>query len=263
MGNAAIYYYPEETQSLRVIDLGEPLSDMQVTPFRVQDVNTGSDFESSVVDYGGSHRVRFIFERFSGDDQLVADLESFANHAQRGLPFGLVADTADSFGAFTQAYTMSPGKTSITTLGNVFSAWSGVLALTVGDTVVMHSGNPEYKFEHLIVSTWSTTTGKIGLGGQTTKYDMTVGPAFVRHQDFFPVCYLDPGQRGAILTHDHRINYTLDLTAIYSPAGIKALYNENGGQGVLIGEIDSPSSGNTLQGLIRDETATSRYGIRI
>jgi hypothetical protein len=83
-------------------------------------------------------------------------------------------------------------------------------------------------------------------------YSYDVGPVVIRHRDFLPFCYLDPQARGRpMLTHDHRISYTLDLQALYSPAGMRALYSDTGGQGILIG--DTHQGGlpeGTLQGAL-------------
>jgi hypothetical protein len=39
---------------------------------------------------------------------------------------------------------------------------------------------------------------------------------FVRHSDFFPTCILPAASVGsALLTHDRRLTYTLDLTLTY------------------------------------------------
>jgi hypothetical protein len=262
MGNAAIYYYPEESAPLTVIDLGESLSDMQVEPVRMVDTATGMDLEPSTVDLGGSHRVRVVLERFTGA-ALVASLRSFESHALRGLPFGVVADTDDSWAGFVAGDTLRRGGTTVTTGGTMFSSWSGVGSLQADDVVVIHSMNPEYKHEQKIVSTYSATTGIVSFGSTRVLYKYDVGPIVVRHRDFFPVCYLDPSNRGSILTHDHRITWTLDLPCLYSPSGMQALYTDDGGDGLLIGSTgigDYPEG--TLQGVIFGAETLGFGGVR-
>ena len=258
MGNAAIYYYPEDTRPLQVIDLGEPLSDLQAQPVRVVDTATGMDLEPSTVDLGGSHRVRVVLERFTGAS-LVAQLRTFEAHALRGLPFGVVADTAVSWAGFCGSTELRAGQSAITTGGNAFYRWSSVQLLTAGDVVCIHSMAPEYKHEQRAITAYSATTGAVTFGGSNpTVYHYECGPVVVRHRDFFPVVYLDPAARNRpILTHDHRINYTLDLSCLYSPAGMQALYTDGGGSGMLIGTAGPPDyREGTLQGIIGDSRET-------
>lgn len=253
MGNAAIYYYPEADAPLEVIDLGEPLSDMQVSPVRIVDTATGMDLEPSTVDLGGSHRVRITLERFTSQT-IVAQLRTFEAHALRGLPFGLVADTADSWAGFASSGSMRRGRQTLTTSGSAFTSWSTALTLSSSDTVVIHSMNPEYKHEQRAVSSYNSSTGAIDLGvGNETVYEYEVGPVVVRHRDFFPFCYLDPSDRGPILTHYHRIHWTLDLSALYSPSGMRSLY-QDGSTGTLVG---ATASGGYLEGTLQGMASTT------
>jgi hypothetical protein len=264
VGNAAIYYYPEADGNLVVIDLGEPLSDMQAQPVRIVDTNVGQDLEPSTVDLGGSHRVRVVLERFTGAS-LVAQLRTFESHALRGLPFGVVSDTALSWAGFALGSTIDRDRAQITTGGTSFFAWSAAGSLTAGDVVVIHSANPEYKHEQRVITGYSATTGVVTFGASNrTVYSYEVGPIVVRHRDFLPVVYLDPGARSRpILTHDHRINYTLDLTCLYSPAGMASLYSDGGGDGLLIGTTaDGGYPEGTLQGIIGlTSTPRDRWGM--
>jgi hypothetical protein len=214
------------------------------------DTTTGDDLDVSTVDRGGSHRGRLYLERFTGQT-LVNKLRTFEAAALRGVPFGIVADTTDSWAAFAQSSTIAAGGTSILCNGNAFLNWSSVTTLTSADTVVIHSSNPEYRHEQKTVNSFSLLTGLVDFSSSQIAYKYDVGPIVIRHQYFLPFCYLDPGARSRpILTSDHGINYTLDLQALYSPAGMRRLYSDTGGQGLLIGETHPGQyPEGTLQGV--------------
>jgi hypothetical protein len=214
MGNATFYWYPDPAGSIEVLDLGEKISDLQVTPVRVaRDAYSARGGQHRTTTFGAL-KVRIVLERFTGQD-LAWKIESMQSHLERG---GSVGFAADSTKAWCGMATTLPdrGDTRLVTNGNAFKAWATGALLAVGDIIAMTGGQPEGIVEY----------GKVGvshLGGgffdakvvgldSEVKHSFRMGPVAVRHRDFYPILRMPSAQIGrAIVTHDHRISYTLDM----------------------------------------------------
>jgi hypothetical protein len=89
------------------------------------------------------------------------------------------------------------------------------LVLATDDEVVIESGPPAGKREYHTVAGHNTTAAGtlITIGGDGSNlFDDYPAGSVVRYSDLYPALILGPGQvGGALLTHDHRITYTLDL----------------------------------------------------
>lgn len=203
------------------IDFPEELSDLQVTPRR--------DVFDTFSIYGGRSReytrswldVRIVLDRFS-DRALFRQFSAMINHLERG---GVVAFGTDSAKCFSSSLYMSnnPGSLFYYTSYNEAALYhpSAPAILTEGDEMVIESPPPKAGREYLRYKS-STATGsgyKIQPMDEGTynKYAKDFYPegSRLRHSDFFPTLILPPGAVGSqMLTHDHRITYTLDINLV-------------------------------------------------
>ena len=220
MGNAVIWFYPSGPTGLVEIDLAEPLSDLQIDPIReVEDARAydGTLYRSIL---SGREQVRIVLERFV-DEALARKLESLQSHLERGGTMSFCNDKDKAWGGFTE--TAMAGGTFIGTGGPAFTANNSAAALAAGDTICIESMNPEGMREFVSVDAVSATDTEITTQ-QAIIYDYTLLPALVRFRDFWPVLQWPASQMGrSIVTHDHRISYTLDLTLETNPGTIAAL----------------------------------------
>lgn len=234
-------WYPHQLSfgsNLETIDLTEDLSDLQVTPKR------------DVVDvfslHGGRSRellrpwidVRITLDRFT-DRLLFRKFTAMINHLERGGSIAFGVDSAKVWAARTEM-THYQDATTLIHGANVAGRWhaTSCTALATGDELVIESGPPLAKREyHRVdsVSTTSTGAGVINIGDSMNLFDEYRAGSLVRYSDFYPTLILPPGGVGSgMLTHDHRITYTLDLTLVY----IIPMDNEDDNDGP--GDGDNP-----------------------
>ncbi len=212
MANAYFFYYPDIEGTLERIDLGENLSDLQVTPQRtIEDAYSLSGTMYRTVS-GGSLLVRIVDDRFT-DDDLAYTLESMWTHLELGGFCGACNDATQAWAGFASSPPQR-GDTTIVTAGNAFSAYTDGLTtatLVSGDIICIQSGLPGLKREYLKVS--SKSGGTITLS-EPVRYNYPSGSTImVRHRDFYPILRAPEGSIGMQpVTHDRRISYTLDIS---------------------------------------------------
>lgn len=213
------------TGARETITLSEDMSDLQVTPRR--------DVVDTYALSGGRSRellrpwleVRLVLERFT-DRALFRQFSAMINHLERGgiVAFGL--DSSKAWAARTAIYT-SQGDMRVyagSVLTKQYHADSLSVSVSNGDEFVIESGAPtgkrEYQLVHSAVGS-PTTPVVIDLDPSASspslmfRDDYPIGSQ-VRFSDFYPTLIL-PGDAvgSALLTHDHRISYTLDLPLVY------------------------------------------------
>ena len=203
------------------IDLPEELSDLQVNPRR--------DVFDTFSIYGGRSReytrswldVRIVLDRFN-DRALFRQFSAMINHLERG---GVVAFGTDSEKCYASSLfnSVNPGAVAYRATANAYKEYhpSAPDLPTNGDEMVIESPPPKSGREYFIFKNATETAGgyKITVGddGTYNKYSKDFYPdgSRVRIADFFPTLILPPGAVGAqMLTHDHRISYTLDLNLV-------------------------------------------------
>jgi len=247
MGNPAIYYYPDPAGSLEVIDLAEPLSDLQITQLReVADTYTrgGSFFRTS----GASRlQVRIILENFTSAP-LVRQFETLSAHLERGGSIGFALDASKAWAGFVDVDSRSPirGSTTISTVAsNQFSAWNSGASLATNDEVSVSSPPPEGLRETRYVSAGISTGKTMSLTGNPLVYSYQSGVVLVRHRDFFPSLVMPEGSVGdPIVESNHRISYTLDLTLVEDWGTLQAIGETSA---ALRATTGLPVSGVSLQ----------------
>ncbi len=245
MANSKIYFYPGGSSygGLITIDFGERLSDLQITPYRdVSDsVSMGGAF-SRVARRSGM-RIRIVLERFT-DFELAEKFYSLQSHLEAGGGFSFAVDSAKTFAAFI--------NTAETSLGFGFAmnrfvhddrilSEYGAHGLAADDVIHMESFGPGGRREEMRVDSYTEASKKI-----QTKLPAIYNhplPSLVRHRDFFPYLIWPEAQMGSpIITHDHRVSWTVDFTCEIYPGNTRAAYQKAGPDG-----INMPTGDKELQ----------------
>lgn len=203
------------------ITLSEDLSDLQITSKR--------DIVDSYSIGGGRSRqnlrpwveVRIVLDRFT-DRKLFLNFRGMLNHLERG---GTVAFGNDHEKAFIAPVVgrkfqgNSQHRVGLNLGAEYSTGTTSTTVFDIGDEIVIESGAPHAKRNHAVVShdaSYSADEYLIQTTGYHLYTDYPEGATWVRHHDFFPTCVLPTGAVGtAMLSHDHRITYTLDMTLIY------------------------------------------------
>lgn len=259
MGNPCFYYYPDEGGSLEVIDLGEGLSDIEETPGADVADSYAGDRTPFRAWYASTFRVRILLERFGtpGTSSVERALLSMQAHLARGGAVGFSRDHAKTW-ASIRSGAASRGDTSFPTAGNGFTGWSAAATLASGDEMVIEdlAGRRE------ITTTTNATGGELTLSpGLIYTYE---GHPLVRWRDFYPALTLPADQVGrALVTHDHRRNWTLEAIFEFSVAAAIGLWGDSyqspyGGLGGLALRDTSGLGGLGLDELGGGRVATPR-----
>lgn len=219
MGDAAIYYYPSPTGNLETIDVGEGFSDIQ--PQQIDDgtANRSAGGRLFSVSWGGYWEARFIVDRIDSSSRaaLIRNLRSLERHLRRGGAIGIAHDAAKAWAGFVTGPLLRD-STSVVTQGSPFYNTSAAVVAT--DTVWIESGLPSSFKEQATLS--AVVGNKLTLSAGAI-YDHRDQPIMVRHEHFYPYMKLARAARGRpILTHDHGLNWTLDLLLEEDTAGLAA-----------------------------------------
>ena len=270
MANSKIYFTPARTEygPLRTIDFGERLSDLQITPYRsVSDAVSMGGFRSRVSRRSGM-RVRIVLERFT-DDRLAEQFYSLQSHLEVGGGFALAVDDDKKFAAYVRtlaplsggSWASSTGHKFLQTLGPEILSEFGAHGLAAGDVLHLESFGPGAHREELVLG--SVSLGADGRDHKLTLstaaiYEHTVPGAMVRHRDFFPYLQWPEDQMSSpILTHDHRISYTVDFSCEVYPAHVSQAAGRNSNEGSGIPNVNERrQDGRTLDGLFLNTGST-------
>lgn len=224
MGNATLWWYPTDANDVESIDLGEGLSDLQVEPVMVGPQSRSVAGRNRTTTWSAFHQVRLVLERFTAVATVRA-LLSLEAHLKRGGLVEIAADSAKAWGAFVSSPHLR-GDTVLATSGSPFASTTGAVVAT--DEIWVRTFAPEFSRELNTVS--SITNDEITLSAGLIE-DHKQSPIFVHHRDFWPAMQLARSARGRpLLTHDHRLNYTLDLLLEESPETLLAYAGQAGTQ---------------------------------
>lgn len=237
MGTPTFIWYPDGgtiSASREDTDLGEELSDLQVVPARerVTSASMGGRHSSTVLS-AAMEQVRIVNENMSNVDALVRTLYAMQAHLERGSAVGFTRDPAKAWAGYAAA-SLSRGDTVIPTTGNPWY-YAGSATLASGDVVCIEGLGPEGHREYAAVDSVSGTTITLADG---LLYTYTDDVVMIRWRDFYPVLVWPQNQRQTILTHDRRLNWTLDVTLETDPDVLQALHEaEASGSGVFLGGV--------------------------
>tara|TARA_Y100000401_G_C8323843_1_gene226967 strand:+ start:2032 stop:2886 length:855 start_codon:yes stop_codon:yes gene_type:complete len=256
VANSKVYFYPGGSSygGLNVIDFGERLSDLQITPYRVvsDSVSMGGSFCRLARRSG--MRVRIVLERFT-DETLAQQLYSLQSHLEAGGGFSFAVDDDKKFAAFVDYFSGGLFAYDLIVHDDLVLSEYGSHGLASDDVMHLESFGPGGRREELQVSSYDFTTKKI-----TPKSSIMYnhqGPSLVRHRDFFPFLIWPEDQTGTpILTHDHRISYTLDFTCEVYPGAIVSAYGDPGTDGSNLQQ----QQGISDQQAVLDDLFGSIYG---
>lgn len=264
MANPSFWYYPNSSQLLE-IQLPAALTEFSWVPLR--DRRSGwtvaGEMRSAVVT--GRLRVTITLGPYNdtGDFQYISHkLESMSAHLERGLPISFAANRAK---AWLSEATVTTGSTTITVGSNACTAF-GTTTLAAGDIMCLESPNPELNREYLRATSYGTS-----LPTQTfataVRYTYEEKPVTVRHRDFFPVLYMPEDMLGnSLVTHDHRLTFTLDVSLEQSISGQVALITglddpmPYAGSGTL-GAYELSSTTSTDEAEAADDSGSSGYSL--
>ncbi len=228
MGNSAFYYSPHPDTSkvaTQTIDLGEVISDLQITPYRISHDAVSIGGRLSRVNRRVGLRARIILERFT-DTELAEKLYTMGDHIERGGAVSFTVDTAKCYAAFVKAmpddFYSAPTRGTYMMGPALFDEYSAS-APAAGDVLFVESFGPDAKREEVRVHTFNVLTRELQVS-PPLRYNHQ-GPLMIRHRDFFPVLFRSArNNEQAMLTHDHRISYTWDLTLEAYPAHLLELF---------------------------------------
>ena len=245
MANSKIWYYPGSggagltTPTVEIIDFGETVSDLQISPYRVVSdaVSIGGAFSRSGRRVG--MRVRIVNERFT-DDALAEKLYSLQSHIERGGAFSFAVDSSNIFCAFSKGGLPAfRGQTSISVDSTLFTAYGGT-AIASDDVLHVECPSPRGNREEVRANSYSAPTLTLS---SALKYDHD-GPVMFRHRDFFPALFWPERETGnPPLTHDHRIAWSWDISVEAYPAHTFNLWE---GEGPGEGGTSEEQGGGTL-----------------
>lgn len=237
MSTPTIIWYPDGgsiSSSREDTDIGEELTDLTVTPMRdrASSVSMGGRHSSTVLS-AAIERVRIICERFTDEDKALA-LQSFASHLARGSACGFTRDTAKAWAGYALG-TPSRGDTTLVTTGDQWY-YAGSASNASGDVMVVEGLGAEGHREYVKFSSISGTTITFQTG---LKYSYTDDIVMVRWRDYYPVLYWPSSEQASgrsIITHDRRLNWTLDVLLETDPDLLRTLFSATVvGSGPLLG----------------------------
>ncbi len=251
MGNPAFWFYPK-TSTGAVYKLGLPavLSEFFWTPIRDRRSGWTLDGRQQSLVNSGRHRVTITLGPFN-DSGIHADLwwkfETMSAHLERG---GAVSFAYDEDKAWASFVTSRSGST-LNVMSNVFGAYNAAATLVNGDVVCIESPNPELKREYVKVS---SLAGSVMTTGSPPIYSYAEAPLMVRHEGFYPVLFLAESELGkSLVTSDHRITFTFDVTLDQSVGGFAAFYDDPDNEGFIELEPDEggdfPYGDETIEGV--------------
>lgn len=251
MATPRIYWYPDPVGTLETTDLLEGISDIQETPGAVVADALNGQGDPSRSFLREDFRVRIIHERFGpvGGGALERACSTLQAHLNHGGFVGFSRDHAKTWCGIAGGSVVR-GQAIFYSGGNGFSAWSSAGTVAASDEVVLESANPDALRE-------VNTCSAINSGGDVTLGNSAVytygSKAICRWRDFYPVLWLPEDQVGKpIVTHDHRLNYTLDLTLAYSVSRALALWTS----------VSDPTYAKSWAGGKRDGSYSGGIGLR-
>ena len=225
MGYPVFYWKPHqigrgyEPAKVESIQLTEELTDLQVTPKR--------DVIDAYSIHGGRSReilrawleVRILLDRFNSRS-LFRQFSAMINHLERGGHVVFCVDSAKLW----NVHATDPIRQTTTAFNHASNQavqWgSTVTTLAAGDEIVIESAPPKAGREYQAVGAHThdsvTGDGFLTLADSFSAFDTYPDGVHVRYSDYYPNLCLDSRNvGGALLTHDHRITNTLDITLTY------------------------------------------------
>ena len=184
--------------------------------------------------------------RFTRADRLAEQFYSLQSHLEAGGGFSFAVDEDKKFAAFVTSYGGTAARKLFAHMDPILSEY-GAHGLAADDVIHLQSFGAGGRREELQVYTVSSDIFETKT---TAIYDHRM-PIMARHRDFFPFLVWPQDQASTpILTSDHRISYTLDMTCEVYPGNVHAAFNKTGPSGSNMPSLTGPrQSGITLDDL--------------
>lgn len=236
MGQPRFYWYPSGSDTLDYVDLGENIRDLQEEPEERSVGAESLDGRVHTTFFGSRLRIRIIHERFTSAS-VARKLLSMQSHLAKGGTVGFARDSDKAWAGYCRM-NRPRGTTVLLTQGNTWS-YNTAAALASGDEVVISSGVPECHREWTTLgASLAANASRITLASPGLINNYENGSLFIRHRDFFPaLCVPGGAGLGAIVTHEKRLAYTLDVTLVEDVAYIAKMTQF--GPGILAGTTPS------------------------
>tara|TARA_R110000824_G_scaffold328646_1_gene515514 strand:- start:353 stop:1201 length:849 start_codon:yes stop_codon:yes gene_type:complete len=214
MANPYFIYWPYGGIQRVEIDMTEPISDIQQRPRRHVEDSMSLNGHRVRSNLTAGLQIRISDERFTARGKW-RELSGLINHLEQGYLCGFAEDFSNAYGMILESMTVGSNIIMVDAT-NWFQGWTApglgaVKQPVVGDEIVIESGAWKGCREYFTVAATSIvgTSRRIELD-RPVNYRFT--DAIVRNADFWPYLQLPKSAvGGALLTHDHRISYTLDL----------------------------------------------------
>jgi hypothetical protein len=213
MGTAKIWYWPHDVGTVEEIDLGEALSDLQFETRVDQSVAEGITGIQSTQQYSSRAIVRVINERFSSAS-LARSLLALRDHLRRGGLCMVAEDSALAWAAFS---TVVPTRGAVTVPTHA-APWPVVTNPTLpsGAEIEVLGSQPTGMREYTTLTGTLTGNNPLTATFAALRFpyrDEGAAWTLLRHRGFWPVLRLPIGERNQpIVTDDHRLTYTLDVS---------------------------------------------------
>lgn len=246
MGNAKIWWYPEQGETVEEIDLGLGLSSLEEQEVPDQIVSESARGAVFALQIGSRVVVRATLERFT-DAAVARQLLTLAGHLKRGGSIALAEDADKAVAGFL-AREPERGATSVILGDQPWPLESGA-SLASGDEVWLEGPQPTGRRELAVLSgNPSGTSHPIGAG---ITYDWWVEDwVLLRHRGFYPVLRLPASSRRAeLISTDRRLNYTMILPLEIPPTAYEA-FAALGSEDVLT--TQAYDGGRTIDDVMRD-----------
>lgn len=217
MGSPTIYFYPGGGSKLVKVTLPrvtrlERVNEPQLTTLT-------SAAMSTVQVYGGTRRrIRLTMERVSmlttAGKATYSEILAVVSHLESGGAIGFSTDHSRSYAGYL-AGTVQPGQSYVAWWGSAFQAWNSSAAPAVGDHVAVETA-PMYGLEEQHKVT-SYAGSQIGFSDDVV-FSHNGLSSLVRWEGFFPALRLDGSAAAGVISNEHWINFTLDLTLVVDAA---------------------------------------------
>ena len=174
-------------------------------------------------------QVRVVDDRFT-DGDLAYKLETLSTHLELGDFCAVCNDSSEAWAGYVDS-APARGDTVLTTGGNLYAAFTDGLAVSAsiggGDIVCIQSTPPGVIREFCKVD---SVSGDVITLTDPIRFTYPAGSVvLVRHRDFHPAMRAPASLAGTqIVTSDHRISFTLDLTLEEAPDLIQAMESAGG-----------------------------------
>lgn len=227
MGNAAIWWEPRGADAPRKIDLGAPLSELQVTTDRQEDTTETQGGRLYSMRIRTRDRVQITSSPWLSYD-LWDEVQAMIRRLQTGGRISIAEDDEHAWAAYALEWA-TPG--SLVMQAGPWAAYGGTVA--TGDRWRAEGPSPRCQWEGGVIDSGSalnfnSTSFRAGgvivpEGGRLHDWSQEDW-ILVRHQAFWP-CLRMPGEARAQpgIVHKHRRTFQLELTLEVDMEGIAAI----------------------------------------